>query len=139
MQLFERITVLYEAKKMTQAKFAEAIGASPSKFNQWLNAKSQKNIWEHLPTILEMFPDVRREWLFLGEGDIFANTQPEQDGQQNSAKDRMEEMQSKMDALERELAEERRLNRQLTTRLLVDGVGDKDASKNTAGKAADGQ
>ncbi len=34
-------------------------------------------------------------------------------------------------------AEERRLNRQLTARMLVDGVGDKAAVTNT-GKVADG-
>ena len=36
-----------------------------------------------------------------------------------------------MQEMERELAEERRLNRQLTARLLVDGVGDKGAASST--------
>ena len=40
-------------------------------------------------------------------------------------------LQARMQEMERELAEERRLNRQLTARLLVDGVGDKGAASST--------
>lgn len=87
MELFERIIKAYEAQKMTQAKIAEAVGASPSKFNQWLNVKSQKNLWEHLPVILKLFPNVRREWLWWGEGEMFDadNEEPASKPQQDQA------------------------------------------------------
>lgn len=47
-------------------------------------------------------------------------------------------LQARMQEMERELAEERRLNRQLTARLLVDGVGDKGVASGT-GKAGEGR
>lgn len=46
-------------------------------------------------------------------------------------------MQAKLEQLEAELSEERRMNRQLTAKLLIDGVGDKSAVTNT-GKTAEG-
>jgi len=70
MQLFERIRFLAQEKSIPQSKLAEIIGVYPQKFSQWLTEKSQKNIWEHLPTILENFPDVRPEWLYCEDGPI---------------------------------------------------------------------
>lgn len=51
--------------------------------------------------------------------------------------ERIKELEQEKIKLEQELAEERRLNRQLTTRLLVDGVGDKGVATNI-GKASEG-
>ena len=70
MQLFGRIRFLAQEKSIPQSKLGEIIGVYPQKFSQWLTEKSQKNIWEHLPTILENFPDVRPEWLYCEDGPI---------------------------------------------------------------------
>lgn len=70
MQLFERMRLLAEKKGVSLSKLAEYINVYPQKFNQWLNEKSQKNLWEHLPKILEKLPDVRPEWLYFGEGEM---------------------------------------------------------------------
>ncbi|EGW51340.1 hypothetical protein HMPREF1022_01549 [Desulfovibrio sp. 6_1_46AFAA] len=45
--------------------------------------------------------------------------------------ERVKELEQAKAQLEKELAEERRLNRQLTTRLLMDGIGDKGVATNT--------
>ena len=45
--------------------------------------------------------------------------------------ERVKELEQAKAQLEQELAEERRLNRQLTTRLLMDGIGDKGVATNT--------
>ena len=68
MQLFERIRFLAQEKGIPQSKLGEIIGVYPQKFSQWLTEKSQKNLWEHLPTILENFSDVRPEWLYYEDG-----------------------------------------------------------------------
>lgn len=47
------------------------------------------------------------------------------------------EVRAKISALEAELREADRLNRKLTARLLVDGIGDNTAASST-GKASDG-
>ena len=49
----------------------------------------------------------------------------------------LDEARAKISALEAELREADRLNRELTARLLVDGVGDNTAASST-GKASDG-
>lgn len=67
MELYERIRLLAQAKSISLAKLAEYIDIYPQKFNQWLNEKSQKNLWEHLPKILDNLPDIRPEWLYYGE------------------------------------------------------------------------
>ena len=67
MKLFERIRHISTTQGIPLYKIAEYLGESPSKFNQWLNEKSQKNIWEHLPKVIELFPNIRREWLYMGD------------------------------------------------------------------------
>lgn len=67
MQLYERIRLLAQRKNIPLSKIAEFINIYPQKFNQWLTVKSQKNLWDHLPKILDKLPDVRPEWLYYGE------------------------------------------------------------------------
>lgn len=67
MELYERIRLLAQVKNISLAKLAEYIDIYPQKFNQWLNEKSQKNLWEHLPKILDNLADIRPEWLYYGE------------------------------------------------------------------------
>lgn len=67
MHLYERIRLLAQAKNIPLSKLAEYIDVYPQKFNQWLTEKSQKNLWDHLPKILDRIPDIRPEWLYYGE------------------------------------------------------------------------
>lgn len=71
MELFERIRYLSTHEGISLAKIAEHLNVSPTRFHQWLNAKSQKNIWEHLNKIYELFPGVSKYWLFWDEGEPF--------------------------------------------------------------------
>ncbi|WP_418734865.1 helix-turn-helix domain-containing protein [Desulfovibrio sp.] len=135
MQLYERIRLLAQDRGISQAKLAEIVGVYPQKFSQWLNEKSQKNLWEHLPKILDAFPDIRPEWLYYDHGPMLrdaADTQPDPDLEQQ-----LVEARAKIAALEAELREADRLNRKLTARLLVDGVGD-NADATATGKASEG-
>lgn len=135
MELFERIRHLSKAKKLPLAKIAEHLGLSPQNFNQWFKPKSQRRLWEHLPKILELFPDVRPEWLYMGQEPAFRDGTEAAPGPD---KERLAELEAENARLKEELAEADRLNRKLTTRLLVDGVGDKDAQTST-GKASGAQ
>lgn len=139
MELFERVKYLLSTGDISQAGIARKIGVLSQSFNQWLNPKSQKNLWEHLPIILEMFPGVRREWLFFDEGEPFESDGSVSSGTGEKSVAEVTALQAKVAELEAELREANRLNRQLTTRLLIDGTGDKDGAKNTAGNVAEGQ
>lgn len=134
MELFERIRFILKKKKVSQAALGNHLGFSPQNFSTCFSPKAQRRFWEHLPKILELFPDVRPEWLYMGQEPAFKDGTEAEPG---PGKERLAELEAENARLRQELDEERALNRKLTARLLVDGVGDKDARTST-GKAADG-
>ena len=132
MELFERVKQVARRYLQTDKALAETLGIPQSTFSAWCNTKRQDNLWPHLAKIAELCPQVRREWLYYDEGTMLEPEQssPPVPAVQNST-DEVAKLKERVAALEQELAEERHLNRQLTTRLLVDGVGDKGAASNT--------
>lgn len=125
MELFERIRYLAKNKGYSLSKIAEHLGQSQQNFNKWFNKKTQRRLWEYLPKILELFPDIRPEWLYMGQEPAFRNgTQAEV----QPTRDEMEELKRENERLKSELAEADRLNRKLTARLLVEGTTDKGAA-----------
>jgi len=134
MELFDRIRFLAKNSKYSLASIATHLGVTPQAFNKWLKAGSQKNLWEHLPKILELFPEVRPEWLYMGQEPAFY------DGTQAEPSPTIadvEILKARLAKVEAELDEERALNRKLTAKMLIDGVGDKDVAT-SIGKASEG-
>lgn len=129
MELYQRLLQLVELlANNSQAKFAKGVGLSQQTFNNYLNPDGQQKIRKSLlDKVLTIYPEVNRDWLFFDEGEPLGGKKTASDALlcQNDKDRRIAE-------LEAELAEERRLNRQLITRLLANGVGDKGA--NNAGK-----
>lgn len=117
MELFERIRYLSEIKGVSFAKIAKFLDVPQQTFHQWLKKGSQKNLWEHLPKILELYPDVRPEWLYMGQEPAFkdgtASTEPELTPEEAL------KLREENERLKSELAEADRLNRKLAARLLV--------------------
>jgi hypothetical protein len=70
MQLFQRVKQVAQAIAGSETKLAEKISLPQRKFNGYLNPISEKNLWQYLHLILEVYPDVRREWLYFGEGEM---------------------------------------------------------------------
>lgn len=83
---------------------------------------------------LEKIFGLSLRWLVTGEGKPYEMEHARPD---EAVQATVRALQLELQEKERELAEERRLNRQLTARMLVDGVGDKAAVTNI-GKVADG-
>ena len=119
MELFERIRYLAEAKGTSLAKIAKALGVPQQTFNQWLKHGSQKNIWEHLPKILELFPDVRKEWLYMDEGPALNDGT----GPDHASDPELDAIKKKLAATEAELKEALRLNSRLSAKLLLGDSG----------------
>lgn len=121
MELFQRLLQLVELlAENSQSRFAKSIGLSQQTFNNYLNPEGQQKIRKTLlDTILSVYPQINRKWLFFGEGQMFVS---EKSGAQM---DTPAELQRRIAELEAELKEERRLNRDLTRRLLdvSDGTG----------------
>ena len=126
MQLFERVELILSLKKMPRYVLAEKLGIKQNTFTRYFCPEHEAKMTPHLWEILNIFPDVNRNWLFFEEGAPFAHTQV------NAT-----ELVGKIAQLEDELEAERALNRKLTARLLIDGVGDK-ADATSIGRASEG-
>lgn len=134
MQLYERVKCVATKFSGSQAALGEALGMSGRTFQGYLTKARQDNLWPLLTQIHALYPQIRREWLWWGEGAMLTSDQSEKDSEptlRDEGHKSVHSLQARMQEMERELAEERRLNRQLTARLLVDGVGDKGAASST--------
>lgn len=131
--------------KSTVRGFCDFLGISAGKRQKW--SQGQWPSAEDLEILHDKLGFSYR-WLITGEGDPFeeGGTLPEADIAKKKEEQYLADLekniavlQQERDNLTVELREADRLNRQLVTRLLVDGTGDKGDSKNTAGKVAEGQ
>lgn len=68
MQLFERIRIISSEVADSQKQLATLLGLPRNTFQAYLKAERQDNLWPLLPRILEVCPQVRRDWLYFGEG-----------------------------------------------------------------------
>lgn len=66
-ELFERVTAAGKFFGGLPA-FAEMIGVQYRTFIGYLSQRRQHNLWPLLPTMLEAFPRLSRQWLYFGEG-----------------------------------------------------------------------
>lgn len=74
MELFQRVKRICQELAGSETKLAQQLGIDQRKLNGYLNAKSQKNLWEYLPKILQLYPGVSRYWLYLDEGEMGDST-----------------------------------------------------------------
>lgn len=135
MELFERIRYICEIKDISLAKFAGLLGFPQQTFHKWLSSKTQKHLFDHLPKVLTVFPDIRPEWLYMGQEPAFKDST---EAVESFSKDEFEALQQEVAKLKQELAEADRLNRKLTARLFVETSSDQDGQTDS-GKASAGQ
>lgn len=121
MELFERVRYLCEIKGISQTKLGKKLGVSQSAFNRWLKKDTEHNLWDYLPRILELFPDVRQEWLYMGREPML-----KEHAAQNTSM-----LEARVDLLEREV-------KRLRTQIFVEGASDQDGHNVTAGAAGQG-
>lgn len=109
--LHERIRHLADAKNISLTKLADAIGEKQQTFQKWLKPGSEKNIWERLPKILALFPDVSDVWLYIGRGPFLAehNLPDVKDLEQ-----KVDNLKNEILSLQHTLEEKNQLNDQLT-------------------------
>lgn len=70
MELFQRVKQVSKELAKSETKLASMLDLPQRTLNGYLNEKSQRNLWEYLPKILVLFPQIRREWLWWGEGSM---------------------------------------------------------------------
>lgn len=75
MELFERVKQI-AGLAGSETKLASRLNLPQTTFNGYLKPSRQDNLWPLLPKILELFPQVNREWLYFGEGEMTGETAP---------------------------------------------------------------
>lgn len=130
MLLFQRVKILAQEKAGSVSALGKQLGKSQQVFNGYLNESRQNNLWPLLPQILELYPDVSRDWLFFGEGEMLAGSDSpkrQELAEENAAlRADLELAREKLDAIEKDLREALKQNSRLINRFLLDGVGDKE-------------
>lgn len=118
----------------SEAAFAKKIDVPQATLNRRLRANDEKKLLELVGSILAACDGLNVTWLITGEGNPYDVQPGAVSFAENTA---VQALHTRMQEMERELVEERSLNRKLTTKLLIDGVGDTGAATST-GKASDG-
>lgn len=135
MKLFQRVRTLAKTKAGSAKKLGELLGKSQPVFQGYLNETRQNNLWPLLPQILELYPDVSRDWLYFGEGEMLSASPTaarvdELETELDAANAMLDAKDAEIERLRSELDEERRLNRNLTAKLLLG-----DSTEDSAGKS----
>lgn len=120
MHLFEKVDKLLEHYNFSRIMLSKKIDIPSATFNRYFTPDHEDKLRACLWKIHEVFPEVSRNWLFFDEGEMF-------DKAENNPK--ITQLQKKVDELEQEVTEERKINRQLTARLLIEGTPEKDTDK----------
>lgn len=123
MQLFERVRLLAKEKEKSVSRLAAKLKLGQTTFNGYLSENRQFHLWELLPKILELYPDVNRDWLYFGEGEMLG---------ESTSHENIAELKAKIKELEEENTEINKINRQLTARLLIGESEKAGVTKKTA-------
>lgn len=70
MELFERVKEISTQLAGSQAALGEALNVSGRTFQGYLTKNREHNLWPLLPKIKILYPQIRREWLWFGEGQM---------------------------------------------------------------------
>lgn len=84
LKLYERIRSYLEVKNISQGDIAQVLNLPVRKFNYYLTEKSQVNLWPLLPLLLQNDQGISREWLYFGEGAMFAQQYVDQELQSHA-------------------------------------------------------
>lgn len=136
MQLFQRVRILAKNKAGSVKALAEKLGKGQSRFNAYLNEQRQNNLWPLRPSILELYPDVSRDWLYFGEGEMIAAANPTPE-QFSELQHENQQLRDELEALKKELSETNRLYKNVSARLIL-GDSTEDSAASSA-KTAGGQ
>lgn len=72
----DRFKILIKELRMTNNSFAISIGKASTSINYIVDGKSKPG-YELLEAVFKVYPQISRDWLLMGEGDIFRKKQAE--------------------------------------------------------------
>jgi len=72
MEISKRFETMIASLEMNNNSFALSIGRSPSNIKPIIDGKSKPG-YDMLESIFKKYPQINRDWLLMGEGQIFRN------------------------------------------------------------------
>lgn len=124
MELYERIEAVIQQKKTNKKNVATLLGIPHNTFGRYFCLKHQRKLGVLLWDLAALWPDVSRDWLYFGEGEMLSASPTaaqvnELKAELDAANAKLEAQQTENERLRAELEEERRLSRNLTAKLLL--------------------
>ena len=77
--MITRIQQLIEEKKMTATQFSDEVGVQRSSLSHVLSGRNNPSL-DFMLKIKNRFPEIRLDWLLLGEGEIYVAETDEKSG-----------------------------------------------------------
>lgn len=122
MMIFERVDSLIKRKRWARSTLAEHLGVPQNTFNRYFCETHQGKLTQYLWPMLEIFPDVRRDWLFFNEGDMLTTDAKDADARANYPlalkADRVTKLEDEMERMKQDLLHIQNEHGALTTELL---------------------
>lgn len=66
--LCDRVLKILENNHLTKSACAQKLGITHKTLGSYLKPDGQHNLWQYLPTFMEWYPRLSRQWLYFGEG-----------------------------------------------------------------------
>ena len=133
--LYNRVILLAKKKEKSVKSLAEKLGILRQTFNGYLCEQRQNNLWPLLPQILELYPDVSRDWLYFGEGEMLSTSptaahMEELKTELDAANAKLDTKDAEIERLRAELERVNRLYQNVSAKLLLG-----DSTEGCAGKS----
>lgn len=66
--LCDRVAKVLDYFMLPKSRAAREFGVTHKTFASWLTPEGEKHLWQYLPTFLDWYPRLSRQWLYFGEG-----------------------------------------------------------------------
>ena len=73
MELCERVDAVISRMAKSRAHLAKQLNIKQTTFNSWFSRERQENLLPVLFSILELYPNISRDWLFFDEGEMLTS------------------------------------------------------------------
>ena len=70
MELYERVDEIIRRMAKSRTNLARQLDIKQTTFNTWFSRERQDYLLPALFRILELYPNISRDWLFFGEGEM---------------------------------------------------------------------
>jgi hypothetical protein len=70
MELYERVDAVIGRLAKSRSHLAKQLNIKQTTFNSWFSGDRQEYLLPALYKVLALYPNISREWLFFGEGEM---------------------------------------------------------------------